>query len=496
MAAEEGGVPSPVPQTGQSQCWDESGTAISCTGTGQDGEYQTGVTVDPRFTDNGDGTVTDNLTGLIWLRNADCFWIRNWTDALSDVNGLADGSCGLSDGSAAGDWRVPNVRELQSLVDFDEWLPPLPEGRPFFAEQSAHYWSSTTRLIDPTNGWYVHFGVGYVGGLNKYNAYLHVWPVRDGQSGRSANLAAGTPPSPLPKTGQQDSYYPGDDGAYKMGVTVAQRFTNNGDGTVTDNLTGLIWLQDAACIWANWTDGLAVANSLADGSCGLTDSSVAGDWRMPNVRELYSLVDYGEWAPALPEGHPFPLVLWDSWTSTTRVDDPSRAWMARHYSGVVITNSKSTILAVWPVRDGQSGILVDINIHPDSYVNAVNPHSRGVIPVAILGGEHLDVADIDETTLSFGPGGAPIAHRHAHFEDVNLDGTMDLVTHYRTQDTGIVCGDESARLFGDTIGGQPFEGMDSIQTVRCRVTRRPAIWIRDEENDIAPRGGVVDIERK
>ncbi|MEJ2240301.1 MAG: hypothetical protein P8X82_18580, partial [Gemmatimonadales bacterium] len=84
IAALEGGAPAPVPQTGQTRCWDDSGSAISCAGTGQDGEYQTGVTVDPRFADNGDGTVTDNLTGLIWLQNADCFWIRNWTDALSD----------------------------------------------------------------------------------------------------------------------------------------------------------------------------------------------------------------------------------------------------------------------------------------------------------------------------------------------------------------------------------------------------------------------------
>jgi hypothetical protein len=64
----------PVPKTGQTTCWDEHGEPINCEGTGQDGELQKGVPwPDPRFTDNADGTVTDNLTGLIWLRNADCF---------------------------------------------------------------------------------------------------------------------------------------------------------------------------------------------------------------------------------------------------------------------------------------------------------------------------------------------------------------------------------------------------------------------------------------
>ena len=68
-----GGGPCGVPKTGQTGCWDAGGTSIPCAGTGQDGEYQAGVSVDPRLTDNGDGTVTDNLTELVWLTNADCF---------------------------------------------------------------------------------------------------------------------------------------------------------------------------------------------------------------------------------------------------------------------------------------------------------------------------------------------------------------------------------------------------------------------------------------
>ncbi len=73
-------------KSGQALCYDSSGTAISCSGTGQDGEYQKGIPYpDPRFIDNGDGTVTDNLTDLIWLKNANCFGPGSvsWSEALS-----------------------------------------------------------------------------------------------------------------------------------------------------------------------------------------------------------------------------------------------------------------------------------------------------------------------------------------------------------------------------------------------------------------------------
>ena len=116
-------------QTGQTICYDVDGVEIDCTGTGQDGEYQMGVVCpDPRFTDNGDGTVTDNCTGLIWLKNANCFEPTEWSVALTDCNDLADGICGLTDGSVVGDWRLPNVKELLSLIDYANNFPALPTG--------------------------------------------------------------------------------------------------------------------------------------------------------------------------------------------------------------------------------------------------------------------------------------------------------------------------------------------------------------------------------
>ena len=173
------GVPSAVPKTGQTTCWDINGYAIDCAGTGQDGDYQKGVSVDQRFTDNGDGTVTDNLTGLIWLKNADCFGYQTWNEAVTVSNTLASGACGLTDGSVAGDWRLPNRKELESLLDLGQFDPALPLGHPFSGVRLSFYWSSTAYAY-PNFAWDVNMVDGYVIFDDK-NGILFVWPVRGGQ---------------------------------------------------------------------------------------------------------------------------------------------------------------------------------------------------------------------------------------------------------------------------------------------------------------------------
>ena len=149
--------------------------------TGDDGDLMKGVAwPDPRFTDNGDGTVTDNLTGLIWLKNINCFGDRLWSDALTDCNGLAGGSCGLTDGSSAGDWRLPNVKELLSLIDYGHYGPALPTGHPFTDMMGGIYWSSTSEVGDYSGwAWFVEISNGYPRIMVKSNIY-YVWPVRGG----------------------------------------------------------------------------------------------------------------------------------------------------------------------------------------------------------------------------------------------------------------------------------------------------------------------------
>ena len=173
--------PAPVEKTGQITCYsdEEPWEEIDCTGTGRDGDLQMGVAwPEQRFTDNLDGTVTDHLTGLIWLKDGNCFGERTWVEAISDCNGLATGSCGLSDGSSAGDWRLPNIKELQSLIDYGSFMPALPLGHPFINEYAV-FWSSTNNTHYDWISWYVSLISGSVGYDNKTEIY-YVLPVRGG----------------------------------------------------------------------------------------------------------------------------------------------------------------------------------------------------------------------------------------------------------------------------------------------------------------------------
>jgi len=169
-----------VPQTGQTTCRDAAGSPINCAGTGQDGAIQAGVpSPSPRFSDQKDGTVKDNLTTLIWLKTAECFGSQTWANALHAANTLASGACGLTDGSVAGTWRVPNVREVGSLIDFGTFNPALPSGHPFSGVQPAVYWSSTTIADDPGLAWGVSLVVGSPRPIGKADT-SRVWPVRGG----------------------------------------------------------------------------------------------------------------------------------------------------------------------------------------------------------------------------------------------------------------------------------------------------------------------------
>jgi hypothetical protein len=194
-------------QTGQKNCYSESGIVIPCANTGQDGEKRAGmVWSSPRFTDNRDGTVSDNLTGLIWLKDANCTesvggiarpdGLLKWSPALTWSNNLASGKCGLSDNSVAGDWRLPNINELRSLLDYSQHDPIIPSGNPFSNVQSVWYWSSTTNPVYTAGAYTVGLSRGSIhltpkAGLNlvpgtsrvgpKEGSLLGVWPVRDGK---------------------------------------------------------------------------------------------------------------------------------------------------------------------------------------------------------------------------------------------------------------------------------------------------------------------------
>jgi hypothetical protein len=182
--------PALVPKTGQIECYESAPDFEACAcgeedcPPGQDGGLEKGANwPTPRFTDNGNGTVTDDLTGLIWAKDADCAGTMNWGAAVASCNALATGACGLSDGSSAGDWRLPNVRELQSLIHYGYYGPALPDregtGRakpkidnPFIRQRMDWYWSSSSYAGGTESAWVVNFQDGAVNhGFGKPNTY-------------------------------------------------------------------------------------------------------------------------------------------------------------------------------------------------------------------------------------------------------------------------------------------------------------------------------------
>ncbi len=317
---------------------------------GDDGDLQQGVAwPNPRFVDNANGTVTDNLTGLVWLKNADVLaprGVATWSQALNLCNALASGQAGLTDGSVAGDWRLPNIRELRSLINHSQANPSLTAGHPFTNVQLNDYWTSTTSFATPAQAYSVFLSNGGISVDNKESSW-RLWAVR----GNSGNTIF------LPKTGQTTPYLAGDDGTLGKGTAWPNpRFTDPGNGTIIDNLTGLIWLKDASALGIDsWSNAINDCNNLSEGQAGLSDGSIAGDWRLPNIYELSSLMTYGATSPALPANHPFLNVqLGDHWTSTTYAGDTTRAFHISTVNGDSDTTAKISSIYTWAVRGSSS----------------------------------------------------------------------------------------------------------------------------------------------
>jgi len=356
-----------LPKTGQTTCYDAEGYVISCEGTGQDGDIRAGMAwPTPRFTDNGDGTVSDNLTGIMWLKDADCFGCRDWESALRKVKDFnvnpGDYACWEYNG-AYNDWVLPNVNELDSLNNSEEsysgtWL----EDQGFVNVQQSSvesYWSSTTDAssanywpsVPARYAWAVNIRGSFLKTERKDNHYYHIWPIRTGQTGLIS----------IPKTGQTTSYEDGDDGDFQRGAEwPVPRFTDNGDGTVIDNLTGLMWLKGACFQNKTWQEGLDAISDFNDNPESLSwcggYTGTYNDWRLPNKNELHSITDFSQYGPALPSEHPFLYIDTDRcWTSTTSAILEEYGWVVDMNYGEVVHYGKGRDFIAWPVRTGQTG---------------------------------------------------------------------------------------------------------------------------------------------
>ncbi len=323
--------------TGLKQCYDDQGNEIDCAGSGQDADSGNGLRWqdEQRFEVLDSMIVEDLLTGLVWVRNCSMFDVPvSWEESLVLIEEM-----NRRKQFCRNDWRLPNRRELRSLIDHSRKNPALPQAHPFTNVNLGWHWTSTTAARNPAYAWYVQLQGGRMFYGNKID-YSWAWPV----SGVSRCL---------PRSGEGGSenpgydpcaVLPGRDGCIKAGVPWPEpRFYQRGLG-VFDALTGLVWHRGDAFTdqSLSWSDGLAAVSSLAE----QTDQP----WRMPSINELESLVDVSRHTPALPGKHPFfvnPDGYWSSSTSGFEKDWAYVLYMDKGAVGVGYKSNRDFFL--WPV---------------------------------------------------------------------------------------------------------------------------------------------------
>jgi hypothetical protein len=276
--------------------------------------------------------VQDNRTGLIWENKTDDGGIHDkdnkytWYDPNSATNGGNQGTPGegtdtkdfidaLNAAKFGGfsDWRLPTVKELSTIKHSDKWDPSI-NAAYFQNTQSSYYWSSTTGANNSGYAWYVHFHSGQVTSYYKLIS-MYARAVRGGQSGVWGDSV------------------------------ISGRMVDNKDGTVTDTKTGLIWQQAEAGLMTTWEDALTYCENL--------NLANHDDWRMPNINELGSLVDYSKDDPAI-DTVAFPdAVSSDYWSSTTPAATSYDAWYVYFRNGYVGDYNEPGSLSVRAVRGGQ-----------------------------------------------------------------------------------------------------------------------------------------------
>ena len=284
--------------------------------------------------------VRDNVTGLMWEVKTNDGGLRDmkktytWDNAPSYATAVnAAGLCGFHD------WRMPNLKELAGIVDYSIPYPGPTINTGYFPNtQSTGFWSSV--FAYPGSPWGVAFGSGYVAyGSRSDDAAIRL--VRGGQAFVS--------------------------------------LTDNGNGTVTDNSTGLMWEQCSEGQSGTGCAGSAAGMTWADALTAARNSRLGGysDWRLPNVKELQSIVEYGVYIPFIDLAKfPNTLSTW-YWTSSSYASDSSGAWYVDlGYGHVYYDNRNPNLygLAVRLVRGGQSFDFLNL---PPSPINGTCGEANG-----------------------------------------------------------------------------------------------------------------------
>jgi len=320
--------PRHVAATGQAACWDDRGDPIACAGTGQDGELRSGIPWPrPRFATVEEG-VLDRLTGLTWFGDAGHIeWPASWSEALDAVSEL-----GRAKHMGRDDWRLPDRRELWSLISFADHNPALPVGHPFQNVFLGWYWSSTTAARNPSYAWAVQMTGGRVFFEEKSRDAM-IWPCRG-----SSRV--------IPATGERPTSG-GEEARSTQGYPwPAPRFETRAD-RVVDRLTGLGWLRTADLCrgGVGWMEALDRVRRL--------DQESRTPWRLPTIRELESLLDTSRCDPSLPADHVFRRVGAGYWSSTTSAFEHDWAMVLHLARGAIgVGLKRDPRYLVWPVCDG------------------------------------------------------------------------------------------------------------------------------------------------
>jgi hypothetical protein len=370
----------------------------------------------------------------MWPRNGYLNRSVTWSAALDYAGSLS--LCGFPD------WRLPNVNELESLVNAAVtntavWL----NTRGFYNVQSNYYWSSTTYTGGTSYAWVVDMWQGYVYSSYKSFDYYYIWPVRSGPSGDSDPLY----PANIWKTGQTRCFDSsgnvifcsgtGQDGELQKGVTIpVPRFVDNGNGVVKDKLTGIMWLKDANCIGTKypsiglsgygdvtWQQALDFIERINNGTypdCGRGYS----DWHLPNRKELYSLVDYSNENAALPADNPFTNVQFDYYWSSTTIPYYSNSVFAMWDGALSYGNKVNDSNYVWPVRFGPiESFDYYCDDDNDNYIDSSIDGNCTGIDCVPTGCQTAPGYDCDDNVPLVNPG----AFEECDGLDNNCDGSVD-----------------------------------------------------------------------
>ncbi|MHC4597951.1 MAG: Lcl domain-containing protein [Planctomycetota bacterium] len=439
LAEEPPRLPYAVADTGQDRCYGEgveiADPAQGAPFFGQDGQYEGNA---PAYRNNGDSTVTDLVTGLVWQKTPDSV-TRTWEGAGRYARDLR----------LAGhdDWRLPTIKELFSIADlrgnmrtrtpyidtkaFDFRYPDPATGA---RDMDAQYWSSDKYVGTTMGGDTSAFGFNFADGRIKS------YPIRFGRDPRRSGVkkyvrcVRGRP------YGRND-------------------FVDNGDSTVTDRATGLTWMKGDSKKPMNWKEALAFAESL--------EHAGHDDWRLPNVKELQTLVDYSRAPDARDAANRGPaiddlFVLTEKeswfWTSTTHIENQFAyyvcfgrafsAWvrggekMNAHGAGAVRSDPKSGDPSRWKEGHGPQGDEIRIL----NFVRCVRGGTATLRPSARAGRGDFSVVTVGTGSPKFNP------ERASASALIRAKGALILVdmgngTQARLEEAGVSLGELDALLF-------------------------------------------------